>query len=78
MPGSAGHSPLQPREAAKEMLIGHVVSQEPEIETALLWKPCSAVMAVLPLALHGTLPVGCTQPGIGVVWVLSATLFPRH
>ena len=36
MPGSAGHSPLQPREAAKEMLIGHVVSQEPEIEAAFL------------------------------------------
>ena len=32
MPGSAGHSPLQPREAAKEMLTGHVVSQEPEID----------------------------------------------
>ena len=34
--GSAGHGPMQPREAAKEMLTGHVDSQEPEIETAFL------------------------------------------
>ena len=42
MPGSAGHSPLQPREAAKEMLTGHVVSQEPEIETgkSLVFEGC--------------------------------------
>ena len=29
-------------------------------------------MAVFALALRGMLPVGCTHPGIRVVWVLSA------
>ena len=78
VPGSAGHSPLQPREAAKEMLTGHVVSQEPEIETAFLLEALFSGDGCIRIGLRGMLPVGCTHPGIRAVWLLSATLSPRH
>lgn len=55
--------------AAPEKLQGNVNRtrgfSEPEIGTSFFFrKPCSAVMAVLRMALCGMLPVGCTHPGI--------------
>ena len=70
-------SPLQPREAAKERLAGHAVSQETQMKKNVFFQRLAPmVTAVFALALHMKPPIGCTSPGTGMMWGLKATLFP--